>query len=67
MRNLSKSHVQEIASTFIRRAGVDIGAKPIPKDNGGLHWSGASLRHERAPRTVAAFRDASRDGCGKNL
>ena len=38
-----KSHVQEIAIIFIRRAGVDIGAKPIPKDNGALHWSGALL------------------------
>jgi hypothetical protein len=43
MKNLSKSHFQEIAIICIRRAGVDIGAEPIPKHNGALHWSGASL------------------------
>ena len=52
MRNLRRSHFQEIAIIFIRRAGVDIGAEPIPRHNGALHWSGASLGHGPPPSRV---------------
>src|SRR5216683_8160458 len=52
-------HEKSMKVTFSRdrdhlhpRAGFDIGAEPIPRHNGALHWSGASLGHELPPSRV---------------
>jgi hypothetical protein len=66
MKIIEKSHVQEIAIIFIRRAGVNIGGIPIPKHNGALRRNGASFdmngrRHQSQHWEKPEATDAARD------